>query len=235
MIRKHAKHAVPVSVSVSALAACLLAAGSAFAQSPQDAPASLSAPAVDAERELRPGEFDWAPERSLAGPVLVVVSIDEQRAWVYRGGVRIATTTVSTGRPGFDTPTGVFTILQKEKMHHSNLYDDAPMPFMQRLTWDGVALHAGRIPGHPASHGCVRLPAEFARRLYDVTYHGGTVVVMDAASMASLDLAKLPADMARLVFDRTWQAALPGAASTAEASAPGVSVVNGGVMAAHAQ
>jgi hypothetical protein len=127
--------------------------------------------------------------------------------------VRIGTTTVSTGRPGNPTPTGVFQILQKKKMHHSNLYDDAPMPFMQRLTWDGVALHAGRIPGRPASHGCVRLPLEFAQKLYGVTYHGGTVVVTDAASATTLDLASLPADMAQLVFAHAggWRAAaLPG-------------------------
>jgi hypothetical protein len=192
--------------SRAVLVACLLATGAAFAQLPP-----LDAPPPDVAQALKPGEFDWHPERSLAGPVLVVVSIDDQLAHVYRGGVRIATTTVSTGRPGHPTPTGVFQILQKKKMHHSNLYDDAPMPWMQRLTWDGVAMHAGRIPGRPASHGCVRLPAPFAEKLFGVTYHGGTVVVMDSASMSSLDLAKLPADMARLVFDRTWQAALPGA------------------------
>jgi hypothetical protein len=121
----------------------------------------------------------------------------------------------------------VFQILQKKKMHHSNLYDDAPMPFMQRLTWDGVALHAGRIPGRPASHGCVRLPLEFAQKLFDVTYHGGTVVVTDAASPATLDLAGLPADMAQLVFahDGGWRAAaLPGsvAVDTIGASIGGV-------------
>ncbi|HUR56718.1 MAG TPA: L,D-transpeptidase family protein [Opitutaceae bacterium] len=198
------RHAKPRSLAL--LAALLLASGAVLAQSPtlDERPPRVAEP-------LKPGAFEWAPERSLAGPVMIVVSIDDQLAHVYRGGVRIATTTVSTGRPGNPTPTGVFTILQKKKMHHSNLYDDAPMPFMQRLTWDGVALHAGRIPGHPASHGCVRLPAAFAEKLFDVTYHGGTVVVMDSASMASLDLAKLPADMARLVFDRTWQSALPGA------------------------
>lgn len=197
------------------LAAALLANGAAFAQLPP-----LDAPPPQVAEPLKPGAFEWYPERSLAGPVMIVVSIDDQLAHVYRGGVRIATTTVSTGRPGNPTPTGVFTILQKKKMHHSNLYDDAPMPFMQRLTWDGVAMHAGRIPGHPASHGCVRLPLAFAQKLFDVTYHGGTVVVMDSASMASLDLAKLPADMARLVFDRSWRSALPGAIASDATPAP---------------
>ncbi|HQZ32008.1 MAG TPA: L,D-transpeptidase family protein, partial [Arenimonas sp.] len=104
--------------------------------------------------ELLPGEYLWLPELSPRGPVLVLVSLPEQRAYVYRNGVRIGVATVSTGKPGYETPTGVFTILQKKREHYSNLYDDAPMPFMQRLTWDGVAMHAGRVPGYPASHGC---------------------------------------------------------------------------------
>jgi hypothetical protein len=198
--------------------ALLLAAGTAGASVDAIGPAMIAAPATTAAPplELAPGEFDWHPENSVGGAVLIVVSIEDQRAYVYRNGVRIATSTVSTGRPGYPTPTGVFHILQKQKMHHSNRYEDAPMPFMQRLTWDGVALHAGHVPGRPASHGCVRLPPEFAQKLYGVTYHGGTVVVTDAASPATLDLAALPADMARLVFahDGDWRAtALPGSVS----------------------
>src|SRR5687767_6672744 len=201
--------------TLSLLAAALLVAtGIASAREEAfAAPPAATATEAAAEVALKPGEYAWHPEASPYGPVLVVVSIDDQRAYVYRNGVRIGTTTVSTGRPGYSTPTGVFQILQKKKMHHSNLYDDAPMPFMQRLTWDGVALHAGRIPGRPASHGCVRLPPAFAPLLYDVTYHGGTVVVTDAASPATLDLASLPADMAQLVFahrDGWREAALPG-------------------------
>ena len=131
---------------------------------------------------LEPGEFLWHPEVSTSGPVVVIVSLPEQRAHVYRNGLRIGVSTVSTGKPGHDTPTGVFPILQKRVEHYSNLYDDAPMPYMQRLTWDGVALHAGRIPGYPASHGCVRLPREFAELLFDATSHGTTVVVADQSS-----------------------------------------------------
>jgi len=127
--------------------------------------------------QLRPGEFVWSPEVAPEGPLLLVVSVLEQRAFLYRNGVRIAVTTVSSGKAGKETPTGVFTILQKHKEHYSTLYDAAPMPFMQRLTWDGVALHAGRLPGYPASHGCIRLPVEFARRLFDTTALGMTVVV----------------------------------------------------------
>ena len=131
---------------------------------------------------LEPGEFLWHPEVSPSGPVVVVVSLPEQRAHVYRNGLRIGVSTVSSGKPGHSTPTGVFPILQKRVEHYSNLYDNAPMPYMQRLTWGGVALHAGRIPGYPASHGCIRLPREFAELLYDVTSHGTTVVVADESS-----------------------------------------------------
>ena len=109
----------------------------------------------------------------------MVVSLPEQRAYVYRNGVLIGASTVSTGKKGHETPTGVFTILQKHEDHYSNLYDNAPMPYMQRLTWSGVALHAGKLPGYPASHGCVRMPYEFARKLYAETKTGLTVVVSD--------------------------------------------------------
>lgn len=144
-----------------------------------DAPPAPPIPAI-----MAPGDYDWSPERSLAGDVVIVVSLPQQLAHVYRGGVQIGVSTISTGKPGHDTPPGVFTILQKQKMHRSTLYDDAPMPFMQRLTWDGIALHAGRLPGYPASHGCIRLPAAFAEALYGVTDHGGVVVVADDATFA---------------------------------------------------
>jgi len=156
----------------------LLIAGYVFA-SPG---AKQSSPVDLPPGELKPGEFIWAPEAVPSGPLVMVISLDEQRAYVYRNGLRIGVSTVSTGKKGRETPTGVFTILQKQKVHHSSLYDDAPMPFMQRLTWDGVALHAGNLPGYPASHGCVRLPYEFARRLYDVTNFGMTVVVASETS-----------------------------------------------------
>jgi hypothetical protein len=124
-----------------------------------------------------PGECMWMRQRSPEGPLVVIVSLPAQRVFVYRNGVRIGMSPVSTGRPGFDTPSGVYTILQKHREHYSNLYDNAPMPFMQRLTWDGLALHAGSLPGYPASHGCVRLPAKFAELLYAVTAPGSIVVV----------------------------------------------------------
>src|SRR5690606_2531849 len=121
---------------------------------------------------LQPGEFLWHPEIAPRGPIVVVVSLDEQRAYVYRNGLAIGVSTVSSGKPGKDTPTGVFTILQKNRDHRSNLYNNAPMPYMQRLTWDGIALHGGALPGHPASQGCVRLPLGFARLLFAETRNG---------------------------------------------------------------
>jgi hypothetical protein len=127
--------------------------------------------------QLEPGEFTWNPDRSPEGPVAIVVSIPEQRVHVYRNGVRIAASTCSTGKPGHETPTGVFTILQKDKDHHSSTYNNAPMPNMNRLTWGGIALHAGKLPGYPASHGCVRLPYDFSEKLFTVT-HIGTPVIL---------------------------------------------------------
>jgi L,D-transpeptidase catalytic domain len=126
---------------------------------------------------LKPGEFLWMGEAVSTGPVVMVVSITEQRAYVYRNGVLIGATTVSTGRPGHQTPTGVFTVLQKQREHRSTIYDGAPMPYMERLTWGGVALHAGGLPGYPESHGCIHLPTEFAQRLFDISPNGMTVVI----------------------------------------------------------
>jgi hypothetical protein len=140
---------------------------------------------------LSPGEYMWEPAAAASGPVEIVVSLPLQMAYVYRGGTLIGASTVSTGRPGHETPTGTFEILQKRREHYSNLYNNAPMPFMQRLTWDGIALHAGEIPGQPASHGCVRLPMAFARSLYGVTQMGGAVHIVDDAPSASEAVAYL--------------------------------------------
>lgn len=131
---------------------------------------------------LKPGEFVWAPGVAPEGPVVVVVSLTEQRAYVYRNGMQIGYTTVSTGKPGHETPTGIFTILQKDKDHRSSKYNNAPMPYQERLTWDGVALHAGGLPGYPESHGCVHLPSRFAEDLFAITSLGATVVVVDTAT-----------------------------------------------------
>ena len=105
--------------------------------------------------------------------------------YVYRNGVRIGRSTVSTGAKGHRTPTGVFTVLQKKVQHESNIYRGAKMPHMQRLTWSGIAMHAGQLPGYPASHGCVRLPVDFAEKLYSVTSTGTTVIIADNDSAPS--------------------------------------------------
>ena len=139
--------------------------------------AKASVPIDTPINELKKGEFLWMGEALTTGPVVMVVSITEQRAYVYRNGILIGATTVSTGRPGHATPTGVFTVLQKQKEHRSTIYDGAPMPYMERLTWGGVALHAGGLPGYPESHGCIHLPSEFAQRLFEISPNGMTVVI----------------------------------------------------------
>ncbi len=129
---------------------------------------------------LKPGEYLWAPDIAPQGPVTVIVSLTTQRAYAYRNGVPIGVSTVSTGAPGHETPTGVFLILQKAEKHNSSTYNNASMPFMQRLTWKGIAMHAGNLPGYPASHGCIRLPLAFAKLLFGITKLGLTVVITDS-------------------------------------------------------
>ena len=166
--------------STSIAVSLVLAPLAATAPSPALASGStVSSPlqlAKQAEK-LKPGEWVWAGKIAPTGPVLVYVDLDRQRATVYRNGVRVAVSTISSGKPGHETPTGVFTILEKDVDHRSRTYDDAPMPFQQRLTWEGVALHAGNLPGFPASHGCVRLPLEFSKLLFSATPMGGTVII----------------------------------------------------------
>ena len=144
-------------------------------------PSLESGSVLEAAERLKAGEYLWAPEVAPEGPVLLIVSLATQRAVIYRNGIPIGITTVSTGRPGYRTPTGVFTVLQRHVEHYSSLYNNAPMPYMQRLTWGGVALHGGNLPGYPASHGCIRLPHAFARLLYGVTHMGMTVIVTNDA------------------------------------------------------
>ena len=128
---------------------------------------------------LEPGKFAWEPEVSPSGPLVVIISLADQTLSAYRNGIRIAYSSISSGVKGRSTPAGVFTVLEKEVTHFSNKYHHAPMPFMQRLTWEGVALHGGDLPGYPASHGCIRLPREFAKKLYSITTRGTTVIVVD--------------------------------------------------------
>lgn len=140
---------------------------------------------------LKPGQWEWYPERAESGPVAVIVSLSDQLAFVYRDGIRIGVSTVSTGKKGHETPTGVFTVLRKEKMHHSSKYNNAPMPDSQ-FFFGGCALHAGGLPGYPSSHGCVHLPRPFADRVFGVTHNGTPVIVTnERAGIGSLKHAGL--------------------------------------------
>ncbi|HEY5810595.1 MAG TPA: L,D-transpeptidase family protein [Povalibacter sp.] len=167
-------------MNIRQLTAVVLLATISFVQTAFAVPfwgARESMPASTPIDQLKHGEWIWLGDAVQSGPLVMVVSLTEQRAYVYRNGVAIGVTTVSTGRPGHETPTGVFTILQKDKDHRSTIYNSAPMPYMERLTWGGVALHAGGLPGYPESHGCIHLPSEFARLLFGITSTGMTVVV----------------------------------------------------------
>jgi len=156
---------------------------------------------------------------------LIAVSIADQRLTVYDKGQVVAHAPVSTGMAGHATPTGIFSVLQKETFHRSNIYSGAPMPFMQRITWSGIALHAGVLPGYPASHGCIRMPEEFAVRLYHLTQRGARVVIARHVT------APVPFENAHLLafakpLDRTASVTMSGVAAaeptvkTAESKTP---------------
>ena len=128
---------------------------------------------------LQPGEFWWNRQVSPTGPVVLLVSLPLQTMHVYRNGILVGRSSVSSGSKGHQTPTGVFTILEKKQTHRSKKYDNAPMPNMQRLTWSGIAMHSGNLPGYPASHGCIRMPYDFSTLLFGITGNGVTVVIGD--------------------------------------------------------
>jgi hypothetical protein len=204
------------SAALACLALLLALPGLAAAgQTPPKHTSTLGTAKTIMPSMLKPGEYAWHPELSPQGPVVLIVSLPEQLAYVYRNGVIIGASTVSTGKKGHETPTGVFTILQKHEDHYSNLYNNAPMPYMQRLTWSGVALHAGRLPGYPASHGCVRMPYEFAELLFAETKTGLTVVVSDEKAfpstvahpglVAPVDAKGTMADELPLTGDIAWR------------------------------
>ena len=173
----------------------------AVAMQPVQAAVSVPVPSVaEAARDaliaeaasLDAGEYAWHPELAPAGAVEIVVSIPQQRAYIYRANTLIGVTTVSTGMAGHRTPTGRYPIMEKRRTHFSNLYNNAPMPFMQRLTMGGIALHAGQIPGYPASHGCVRLPYAMAQNLFGVTQVRTVVHIVNAAPspLTALQIAR---------------------------------------------
>lgn len=155
---------------LTTFAVVFLSAGSSFTQ----------------DRVNDPTSFTWNPELSPTGPILITVNLKNQTAAVHRNGVLIGTCLVSTGRPGYETPTGVFHILEKDADHHSSTYNNASMPYTERLTWGGVALHAGGLPGYPSSHGCIHLPYEFSKKLFAITDVGVTVIVSDGPPGAAI-------------------------------------------------
>ena len=146
----------------------------AVSADPAPAPPPQCGPDPVSDRPASPP----SPGEALNNGVLIVVSIPTQKLFVFKDGVPWGSTAISTGRAGHGTPAGVFPILQKRVRHRSNLYNNAPMPYMQRLTWGGVALHAGHVTGRPASHGCIRMPWAFARDLYALTNPASTSVLI---------------------------------------------------------
>jgi hypothetical protein len=173
---------------------------------------ALIAAGSDAGAAQRRGEraIDVVVSRPVGQPVMAIVSLQNQRITVYDAKGWILRAPVSSGQSGRETPAGIFSVIEKDADHHSNLYDDASMPHMQRLTWSGIALHGGNLPGYPASHGCVRMPFEFADQLFDMTQMGMRVIVAPA------DVAPVEIDHPVLFQTKPGAAAL-AAARIAEA------------------
>ena len=180
---------------------------------PDDLPALTSAPSSGSVRAAEAGAAQCGPDPALdQGPpqpspasalqqgVLIVVSLASQKLYVFKDGAEWGETTVSTGRARHGTPAGTFTILQKRVKHRSNIYSGAPMPYMQRLTWGGIALHAGHVTGRPASHGCIRLPWDFARQLFALTNPATTSVLIVKQPLDYADEAR------SVVSGAPWQA-----------------------------
>jgi lipoprotein-anchoring transpeptidase ErfK/SrfK len=140
--------------------------------------AALAALTADAAaRQARPAPTEATAPREAGEPIMAIVSIGRQQVTFYDADGWILRAPVSTGTTGRETPAGVFAIIEKDKDHHSTLYDDAWMPNMQRITWNGIALHGGPLPGYAASHGCVRMPYDFAEKLFDKTRIGMRVII----------------------------------------------------------
>jgi hypothetical protein len=172
--RKYSQDTGGATVAARLACACLfaIAAAPVFAFG-----ANRSSPAEAGARELAPGDYQWMPSTAPVGTMSMLINLGSQRAFVYRGDTLIGISTISSGKPGHETPDGTFTVLEKERHHHSNKYDDAPMPYMERLTWSGLALHGGHPRGYPASHGCIRLPMGFAAALFAEDTSGMQVVI----------------------------------------------------------
>jgi lipoprotein-anchoring transpeptidase ErfK/SrfK len=192
-------------LALSVVAAVLVTGGAAEAQlfesifgSPYGYRSRPYMPAQPNTYRPRPKRVDKVKKEPTVkpppGPLLIAISLNSQRLTLYANGTAIAHSPVSTGTPSHPTPTGVFSVIQKNRHHRSNLYSNAPMPFMQRITWSGVALHQGVLPGYPASHGCIRLPASFAAYLWGATRIGTgarVIITRDEVAPAEFAHAKL--------------------------------------------
>jgi hypothetical protein len=172
--------------------------------------ALIAAGSLAGAADRRNERLEFVASRTAGDPIMAIVSLHSQRITVYDANGWILRAPVSSGRRERETPAGIFSVIQKDADHHSNLYDDAFMPHMQRLTWSGIALHGGPLPGYPASHGCVRLPFDFAERLFDMTELGLRVIV------APTDVAPVEMLHPVLLFSKPGVGAL-AAARTAEA------------------
>ena len=176
--------------------------------------AVLIAAGADAGARSRERSVESIESRSTSEPIMAIVSLRNQRITVYDAKGWILRAPVSSGQKGRETPAGIFSVIQKVEEHYSNLYDDAFMPHMQRITWSGIALHGGVLPGRPASHGCIRLPFDFAERLFDATTMGMRVIVAPG-DVAPIELAH------PLLFQPKPGVAALAAARTAEAQEAG--------------
>jgi L,D-transpeptidase catalytic domain len=190
-----------------ALTGCVYALGFAMAL-------TLAAPAsAKVRHKPEPKEIEHVSKDPFGplpkGPMQIVISINQQKLHLYADGREVADTLVATGVPTLPTPTGIFSVIGKEKFHRSNIYSGAPMPFMQRITWSGVALHEGENIGHPASHGCIRMPREFAMKLFSVTKVGVRVII------ARNELKPVPFADAHLFVHKAMPVPAPAAAAPA--------------------
>src|SRR5882724_11627892 len=174
---------IAVLTAAGAIGASSQAEAALYYWSDFDSGFSQPSPTVPQRRQkprLRQGKKIAAPQKEAGkpqGPLIIAISIQKQNLKIYDAKGFFAETPISTGMPGHPTPMGVFSVIQKHKLHHSNIYSSAPMPYMQRITWSGVAMHAGVLPGYPASHGCIRMPMAFAVKMWGWTKMGARVVV----------------------------------------------------------
>ena len=134
---------------------------------------------------LKPDQYIWNPQASPSGPVGIIVDLTNQTLYVYRNGREIGRSAVSTGVKSHPTAPGTYTILTKNLTYHSEKYNEASMPYMERLTWDGMAIHGGNNPGEPSSHGCVHVPLDFAKSLFSITKVGDTVLISSLKEVPS--------------------------------------------------